>query len=258
MRSFSVSGVGLIAPGFESWEQGKAVFSGSASYTPAPLGKAVPELLPANERRRVSPVAKLALVAAHEAMSGGDAQRSLAGAVFASSSSDVEMAHKICAAACLPEHPVSPTDFHNSVHNAASGYWSIATGSQIPTTSISAGDASFSAGLLDALLMLEDADGPVLLVCFEWLASAPLGPNTPIASSAAVALLIDRANPRWALEQPGGRVTETPASQPALEILRKENPAMRAIPLLELICGAGTTATLPYVNGTTVSVVPVS
>src|SRR5690606_40428753 len=68
-------------------------------------------------------------------------------AVFASSGGDYPIIDQICKALCEPERLVSPTQFHNSVHNSAAGYWSIATGSRAPSTSISAFDDTFAAGL---------------------------------------------------------------------------------------------------------------
>lgn len=186
MFEFGIGGIGFIAPGLPSWQAALAVLRGERQYNPAPLQKPVPALLPANERRRVSPMVKLCLMAAEEAMPIADEQPPLAGAVFSSSSSDLQMAHKICTAARLPGHPVSPTDFHNSVHNAASGYWSIATGQRVPTSSITAGGASFSAGLLDAVTMLQTGAGSVLLVCFEWPPSAPHLARQPRCSVAVL------------------------------------------------------------------------
>ena len=46
---------------------------------------------------------------------------------------------------------ISPTRFHNSVHNAAAGYWGIATGATAAANALCAYDASFGAGLLEAL-----------------------------------------------------------------------------------------------------------
>ena len=70
--------------------------------------------------------------------------------VFASSGGDSEVLDKICTALTLPDRPVSPTQFHHSVHNTPAGYWSIATGCTQPSLSLSAYDSSFSAGLLEA------------------------------------------------------------------------------------------------------------
>ena len=41
-----------------------------------------------------------------------------------------QVIHEICEALATDEREVSPTRFHNSVHNASAGYWGIATRSQ--------------------------------------------------------------------------------------------------------------------------------
>ena len=47
-----------------------------------------------------------------------------------------------------PNGTISPTQFHNSVHNAAAGYWHIAAGSAAPSLSVGGHDGAFAAGLL--------------------------------------------------------------------------------------------------------------
>src|SRR5690606_42059827 len=56
-------------------------------------------------------------------------------------------------AATLASDPrsISRTRFHNSVHNAAAGYWTIGAGCTAAATAVSAGPASFAQGLLEAL-----------------------------------------------------------------------------------------------------------
>ena len=66
----------------------------------------------------------------------------------------VTICHEICQALALAAREVSPTRFANSVHNAAAGYWSIATGSMMESNVLCAFDASFVAGLLDAMTQL--------------------------------------------------------------------------------------------------------
>ena len=199
-------------------------------------------------------MARLCLVAAHEAMSTATCRKELGGAVFASSSSDLQMAHKICTAAGLPGHPVSPTDFLNSVHNAASGYWSIAARQHVPTNNITSGEMSFAAGLLEAAVMLKNCDGEILLVCFEWLPPPPLGHSTKLKSGGAVAVLLSAEVSGWQLEITPESQPETHCSQAGLETLRLENPAMRAIPFLQLLCGTDSRVVLPYINGQTLQI----
>ena len=74
-----------------------------------------------------------------------------------------DITHQICEALARPEREVSPTSFHNSVHNAPAGYWSIATGSRLASTSICAYDVSFAAGLLEAAAYATVEHQPVML-----------------------------------------------------------------------------------------------
>src|SRR3546814_10360262 len=74
--------------------------------------------------------------------------------VFAGSDADMAILQRISAALATPERIVSPTDFHNSVHNAAAGYWGIGTGSRAPSTTLAGYDASFALGLLEAGLQV--------------------------------------------------------------------------------------------------------
>ena len=80
-----------------------------------------------------------------------------------------------CARTCStsPLH-TSPTRFHNSVHNAAAGYWCIAAGNHAPYTTISVAGYTFGAGLLEALTQLESQQRPVLFVAYDAEANGPL------------------------------------------------------------------------------------
>jgi hypothetical protein len=62
---------------------------------------------------------------------------------------------------------LSPTRFHNSVHNAAAGYWTIATGCREPYCAVGAGDYSFAAGLFAAAVQVCADQTDVLLVAYD-------------------------------------------------------------------------------------------
>src|SRR3546814_5260866 len=126
----------------------RGVLRGEATFQPEPLAPYAPPLLPPNERRRATPVVRQAFRVAEEAIAGRDAG-DLA-TVFAGSDADMAILQRISAALATPERIVSPTDFHNSVHNAAAGYWGIGTGSRAPSTTLAGYDASFALGLLEA------------------------------------------------------------------------------------------------------------
>src|SRR3546814_15018794 len=76
------------------------------------------------------------------------------------------------AALATPERIVSPTDFHNSVHNAAAGYWGIGTGSRAPSTTLAGYDAAFALGLLESGLQVVGDRRAVLPVVFDELGRA--------------------------------------------------------------------------------------
>src|SRR5215813_2445524 len=140
-----IEGIGLLGPGLADWTAFLAVLEGRAPYIRQPTALPAPQGLPPAERRRTGRVVKLALAVGLEATSRAGLDPASLPAVFASSGGDGHNCHEICQALSLEERLISPTRFHNSVHNAAAGYWSIATGSQIASNAICAFDASFAA-----------------------------------------------------------------------------------------------------------------
>ncbi len=147
----AVEGIGLLGPGLPDWASGAAVLAGERPWRSAPTVLGAPAALPPAERRRAGTVIRLALLAGAQAVEqSGRAAGSLP-AVFASSGGDGENCHALCTALAEAERSVSPTRFHNSVHNAAAGYWSIAHGCTEASVTLCAYDASFAAGFLEAV-----------------------------------------------------------------------------------------------------------
>jgi hypothetical protein len=220
------------------------VLSGASAYVATAETPYAPAMLPPNERRRATPAVRLAFRAAEDAVTASGADARELASVFASSDADMAVLHRICAALAQTPRIISPTDFHNSVHNAASGYWSIGVGSQAPTTTISAYDASFTAGLIEAVALARDRGGDVLLVVYDATAPQPLAAKRPLALSAGVALILGTRNGPGlgSLEVELAGDAETRCTDAALEQLRLGNPALRALPLLEMLAArrAGT------------------
>lgn len=211
-------------------------------------------LLPANERRRITPTIKLALQVAAEAMASSDLDSRQVGAVFASSGGDTELVDRICRALTSPGRPVSPTQFHNSVHNAPAGYWAIAYGSLMPYAAVSAYDASFAAGLLEAAAYALVDGVPVLLVVYDYPSPEPLCKVAQSSPPFGVAFALSAA-PRTAddvpmrLELASGAAEDRMRGE-GLESLRIGNPAARGLPLLRALAGrAAGCVTLPYLDG---------
>lgn len=248
-----VHGVGVAAPGLEGWLAAQAVLNGQRPYAPSPFAPASPPFLPPNERRRVSATIRLALQVAAEAAGMARAPTAPAGAVFASAWGDLEIMDRILAALARPERPVSPTQFHNSVHNAAAAYWSIGTGSPAAASAVSADQATFAAGLLEAAA-LGLAEGHALLVAYDAVPPPPLRGLVPISQPFGAALLLGRepAPGAPALELAIGAGPPSALAEPGLEALRRANPAAAALPLLRALAAQGGTVELPYHGGRTV------
>lgn len=257
MKPLYVESIGLAAPGLAGWAASRPTLAGDAPYAPAELAPYAPALLPPNERRRATPVVRLAFRTSEDALSGTTLPPSQLATVFASSDGDTEVMHRINHALAQPARMISPTDFHNSVHNAAAGYWSIAVGAKLPSTSLAAHDASFAAALTEAAaLALGDELDTLLTVC-DLRMPVPLAEKRPIGEAFGVALVLTpRRTQRTlaALTLAETQHPETTLADTGLEGLRRANPAARALPLLQLLArGAGGTAHLPA-GGTTLSV----
>ncbi|HZP11205.1 MAG TPA: beta-ketoacyl synthase chain length factor [Nevskiaceae bacterium] len=233
-----VDAIGFAAPGMEDWESARRVLRGEAGYEPKALSLYQPNLLPPNERRRAAPAVRLAFRIAEDAMRTSSFKPSELATVFATSDADTSILHRLCTALAQPQRAVSPTDFHNSVHNAAAGYWSIAAGAKPPSTSLSAYDASFAAGLLEAATFVVVEQKPVLLACYDVVPPQPLFDVRPIALAMGVALVLAPDGAGRPIEISGETLAEIPMADPALEKLRLANPAGRALPLLQSLARA--------------------
>ncbi|HUJ88086.1 MAG TPA: beta-ketoacyl synthase chain length factor [Burkholderiales bacterium] len=230
-------GVGVIGPGLEGWLACREVLAGRAPWTETALRVPVPAMLPVTERRRCNAASRVALAAAEDALAAGDWAAAGLATVFASADGDGAVTHALCQSFAAREPDVSPTQFHNSVHNAPAGYWGIATRSGRPSTSLAADRDSFAAGLFEAALQATLDPGPVLLVAFDLPLPHPLALMRPRRHGLAVALLLGREPRGAALAALALRLERGAAASPlppALEALA-DNPAARALPLLALL-----------------------
>ena len=239
MRAF-VEGIGLVGPGLSGWRASRAALAGEQPYMAAPTAVAASPLLPAVERRRAGMPVRLALAAGIEAIENSGLDASALGTVFASSSGDCDNVHAIFESLAAADRQVSPTRFHNSVHNAAAGYWSIATQCRAASTSLCAYDASFGAGLLDAASQVALDRQPVALIAYDHPYPAPLGAARKIKASFGVALVLapERTGTSLAVLEIGFEAQSGSASRmrdDALEALRDGVPAARCLPLLAQI-----------------------
>lgn len=255
MSPLYLQAVALFAPGIESWQAALPLLRGEGEYRPTPLPRPSLEWLPPQERRRCSASTRLALQVAQASLAEQPCSDPFA-AIFSSANGDTEIHQHICSAFCDPQPQVSPTRFHNSVHNAPAGYWSIANQSRSPTNSIAAYDGSFAAGLLAAACQVFAERRRVLLAAYDLPFPAPLDQQRPISAPFAVALQLTPTVTRASLfacrveTLPATTAPTTTLASPPLEALRVGNPAARALPLLALLArGQAGEVTLDYLDG---------
>jgi hypothetical protein len=235
-----IDAVSMAAPGMEDWDKSLPVLKGERAYRPEPLGRYKPTLLPPNERRRATELVRLAFRICEDATTGHQDTRQHFASVFSSSCGDVNIIDQVCRALSQAERMVSPTQFHNSVHNSAAGYWSIATHSRAPSTSLSAYDYSFSAGLIEASAMVIAEQQQTLLAVYDIQPPSPLAAKRAITAAFATALLLsptasDATLGQLSLTLSNDEASETHCKSTVLEALRLNNPAARSLPLLELL-----------------------
>jgi hypothetical protein len=246
-----IEGIGVLGPGLPDWPAAARVLTGASAWEPAAT------VLPSAERRRTGAAVRLTLAVGLEAARRAAIDPAGLPAVFASSGGDGENCHEMCEALASAERQLSPTRFHNSVHNAPAGYWGIATGAITAANSLCAHDASFAAGLLEALCQVAVERTRVLLIAYDTSYPEPMRSVRPIPDAFAVALLLaPAAAPACetaSLAQLGLSFSESAADRmadPALERLRASIPAARSLPLLARLARAAPGGVLiDYLDG---------
>lgn len=199
-----------------------------------------PAMLVANERRRAPDSVLVALEVAQRAVAASGHDVATLASVFTSAHGDLAIVDALCTT--LAQNPLllSPTRFHHSVHNAASGYWAIAAGARAPSTALSCHAASFAAGLLEAACQCEADARPVLLAGFDTDARGALASVNRSRGLLGVALVLSpqrSVRSQWSLDwalAPGPHAAPAPAALAALA----DNAMADALPLFEVLAGA--------------------
>lgn len=233
-----IDAVGVIGPGASDWPAWRGILRDEPGYQAHKTLIPALNVLPSAERRRVGTSVKIALACGLEALTAAQVDPSSITTVFSSSGGDGENCHWICEALAGEDRLISPTRFHNSVHNAPSGYWGIASGSMLPSTSLCAFDASFAAGLLEAAVQCSVQKAPVLLVVYDTPYPEPLNGARPISDQFAVSLLMTPLATARTLTGIALKLDKTSATSmgnPELERVRSAIPAARSLPMLRAL-----------------------
>jgi Beta-ketoacyl synthase, N-terminal domain len=231
-----VGGIGVLGPGLQDWPSTASLLSGERAYESARTLLPAPALLPPAERRRTGRVVKLALAVALEATTRAGANPAHLRSVFSSSGGDGHNCHEMCEALAREPRAISPTRFANSVHNVACGYWSIATGATAESTVLCAFDASFCAGLLEALTQVAVDQEPLLLVAYDSDYPEPLYAKRRVPDAFGTAMVLTPRREPGSLARLEATLSSVPVdslTDPELDALRRSIPAARCLPLLK-------------------------
>lgn len=239
MMKVFINGVSAYLPGAPDWSTVKKLMLGATADAVADALLRVtykPSLLPANERRRASESVKLAFAVCEPIFLAHEDRLKAAPSVFASSGGDYIIFDKVCRALCTQERHVSPTLFHNSVHNAPAGYWSIASESMALSTSIAAGTYTAAAGVLEAAAIACEQSSPVLLACYDICPVSPIADVRNIDFPFGFGLLLDTQPSEHSLASLQVGLGATRQSEPplpaSLSAIAEGNPVASVLPLL--------------------------
>ncbi|QWT19284.1 beta-ketoacyl synthase chain length factor [Bacillus sp. NP157] len=235
-----VKGIGAWAPGASTWQAFREIAAGDAS--PGAAERPVADVLPANERRRAPESVLLAAAAAGQAVSMSGLDAATLPCVFASAHGDQVITDYMCSTLATAPAELSPTKFHNSVHNAPAGYWTIATHCHAASSAVSGGEETFGAGLFEAASQAVADDRPVLLASYDIAGTGPIGGMTSTRGPFAVALVLsphaDGASIRLDISPEPGNSGHEPSGDAWLDDLATSNPSARAVPLLRALAAA--------------------
>lgn len=236
----AVEGIALWAPRLPGWDAARAILRGESPAPESALPRPAPAMLAPTERRRAPDTVALALEVAQAACAAAGRDPKSLASIFASTHGDLAISDYMCAELALPQPAISPTKFHNSVHNAGAGYWTIGTGCMAPSTALTAWHGTFAMGLLEAALQVRAEGEPVLLVAYDIEARGPMATVTHSRGLFGVALVLGPATaiagvPQLTLEFPGAGGREPSVARPGNAALIAGNALEGALPLFEAL-----------------------
>lgn len=217
MTDFRVCRWAAWAPGLPTQEAWAAWLAAPVWPLQGGEGQAPLAEVPAMTRRRIDPLGRAALQVAWWAQ--GEAPTGPV--VFASRWGEIARSVGLLRQLAQGE-PLSPTAFSLSVHNASSAVYSIARGDTANYTAVSAGPSSAAAGICEAVGLLAQGAGQVLVVSVEAELPEPYqGFETHPGPLRAWAALLEPVARGLRLQStPPGEVTSSDPLPPDLATLR--------------------------------------
>jgi len=261
---FSIAGVGAWGANFQDWLELKQVLAG-VELDPHGLKGPKPEIIPANERRRAPLPVRLAVESSWQAVqeSGLDAKQ--LSCVFVSGLGDTQLTDYMCKVLAGENKALSPTKFHNSVHNAAAGYWTISTGCMQAANSVAGFGESVSLTLLEALIQADAEQRPMLITFYDAPSSEILQGLLKNRQSFTAALVIVPSSLAEGRADFSANVYSEKTSWPEscwsgeLDECYQTNPVARVLPLLRLLdSNEGGSVAMPLSQETSMTITKTS
>jgi hypothetical protein len=240
----NISAIGCWGYGFSNWHELSALLTAETSLGNNHLVRQPKtEIIPPNERRRAPLLVKIAIESSWQATQMAALDPTELACVFVSSFGDTSLTDYMCKVLSGEQKQLSPTKFHNSVHNAAAGYWTISTGCMQAANSISAFENSVSLALLEAMIQSVSEQKPILITFYDIPivnAQKTVFPNAneQIVSVSLIIEPFDEHSTAPALDM---RVLNTSATWPSLKVedhlqaCYQKNPVAKIFVLLKML-----------------------
>lgn len=236
--NLTLTGIGVWGPGLRGWEDVRRTVRGELDPSAAAFEAPRPEAIPARERRRSGLTVNLAVEVMHQACAMAGLAPDLPATVFASAMGDTDITDYMARKLATEDKLLSPTKFHNSVHNAPSGYWTISAVNRQPSSFVGGFRDSFACGLLEAAACGIAEDLPVGMAAYDIANRPPFGDVLPVSETLGIALLMQPGrHAGWPLDIRviDGRAAPPRPAHPALARLTDANPAGAGLALLEAL-----------------------
>ncbi len=280
----SLSAIGCWGNGFSNWQELSAILAkANTATTQATVDVArgpKPEIIPANERRRAPLPVRLAIETSWQATQASHFDPEELISVFVSGLGDTQLTDYMCKVLATEQKLLSPTKFHNSVHNAAAGYWTISTGCMKASNSVAGFEDSVSIALMEAMIQSAQENQPVLITFYD-APTAEIQKDIyphPNEYPFSVSLIIEplresydkshdkstdknnnKGNESSILASLEMQVMNTPATWPELQLVDTlqepyiQNPAAKALALLKVLADKkASTLNLPLSTGSSI------
>ncbi len=255
--SCKVIGCGAWSDSFDSWPALVELLKNKDAVANEIKGPK-PEVIPANERRRAPLPVRLAVETSWQATQRAGVDPKELCCVFVSGFGDTQLTDYMCKVLATDSKELSPTKFHNSVHNAAAGYWTISTGCEKAANSVAGFQDSVPLALMEAAIQCHEEQVPILITFFDAPVSAVLTDIMGEGSSFSFSMIIAPEQLSFSEKTSEENILRLnvvsescdwpvlQSEQPALQRCYSNNPSARILPLLEVLLGVSGTKELQY------------